>query len=127
MDTASHPNKILVIEDERALRKALWTKLTHQGFTIVEAPNGAIGLEMATTMHPDIILLDIIMPHMDGITMLRKLREDPWGKTVPVIILTNLSDGQDAPSLKADYLIKTDWTLEDVTQKIMKALNISDS
>jgi len=117
---------ILVIEDEPALLGALTTKLENEGFSTLEAKNGQEGLDLALSAHPDAILLDIIMPKMDGITMLKKLREDEWGKKVLVLILTNLSDDRKvAEALEQntfDYLVKSNWTLEDVVKKIKEKL-----
>lgn len=124
MDKA-HPT-ILIIEDEPALRKALTTKFRLEGFTVLEAKDGMDGLEQATEHHPDLLLLDIIMPRMDGLTMLKKLRADSWGSNVPVIILTNLSEFgsiADAVSEKAfDYLVKSDWKLADVVKMVKQRL-----
>ena len=81
-------------------------------------------MELALSKHPDLILLDLIMPEMDGMSVLKKIREDKWGVTVPVIILTNLSatieqsvDNTLANSL-THYLIKSDWKLHDIVKKI---------
>ena len=118
--------KILIIEDERSLREALRDKLTREGFSTLEAKNGEEGLDVALREHPELILLDIVMPVMDGMTMLKKLREDAWGKNVKIIILTNLSDIEKiADSVKNevyDYLVKTDWKLEDVVTKVRERL-----
>ena len=88
----------------------------------VGATNGEEGLSVAKDKHPDIILLDIIMPKMDGITLLKELRTDPWGQTVPVIILTNLSDYKSvADALQHgvnDFLVKSNWELEEVVAKV---------
>jgi CheY-like chemotaxis protein len=81
---------ILLVEDDVSLRTVLVDKLTAEGFATLEAADGLTGLELATKYHPDVILLDIFMPKMDGITMLSQLRStDPWGKNVQVIILSN--------------------------------------
>lgn len=121
--------KILIVEDELSLRNALSDKLLREGFEIVEAKNGEEGLEVALREHPDLILIDIIMPVMDGMTMLKKLRdEDEWGKTVPVIILTNLtSDNEErlrdiTNAEPSYYLVKSDWKIEDVVAKIRERL-----
>lgn len=120
--------KILVIEDEPSLCQALCTKLSSGGFSVLKANNGQEGLETAIKEKPDLILLDIIMPIMDGITMLEKLREDEWGKNVPVIILTNLSDDQKVmEAIKQgsyDYLIKSNWSIIEVMDKIKERLSI---
>lgn len=119
---------VLIIEDEKQLLHVLHDKLLREGFTVLEATDGEKGLALALEKHPDIILLDIVMPKIDGITMLKKLRLDEWGKTVPVIVLTNLSDNERlAESMQNnvfDYLIKTDWKLEDVIRKIKEKLHV---
>ncbi len=121
--------KILIIEDERPILNALHDKLTREGFPILEAQNGKDGLEIALREHPDLILLDIVMPVMDGMTMLRELRKDSWGKDARVVVLTNLSDnekiGEAISSGAYDYLVKTDWKIEDVVSKIRERLGIS--
>ena len=120
---------ILIIEDEESLLQALKDKISRENHcNILEAKNGKEGLEMALKKHPDLILLDIIMPVMDGMTMLKKLREDKWGKDAKVIILSNLSDAEKASeSLEQgvhDYLVKTDWHIDDVVKKVRGTLGI---
>ena len=122
---------ILIVEDEVSLLNALRDKLTHEGFSALEAKNGEEGLEVALREHPDLILLDIIMPKMDGMTMLRKLRnENEWGKSIPVIILTNLTSADEARNRDITelepsyYLVKADWKLEDVVSKIKERLGM---
>lgn len=118
--------KILIVEDELSLRSVLAEKLRLESFEVLEAKNGEEGLEISISQKPELILLDIVMPKMDGITMLEKLREDSWGKKVPVIILTNLSSGSEmsksAENRVSSYLVKTDWKLEDVVKKIKEIL-----
>ena len=75
---------------------ALVDTFTREKFSVLQATNGEEGLTVALRDHPNLILLDIIIPVMDGMTMLRKLREDAWGKDVPVILLTNLNDAEKA-------------------------------
>ncbi|HEY4505643.1 MAG TPA: response regulator [Candidatus Paceibacterota bacterium] len=115
---------ILIIEDEKSLRNAVVDLLHAKSFLVIEAKNGREGMELALSKHPDLILLDLIMPEMDGMSVLKKIREDKWGVTVPVIILTNLSatieqsvDNTLANSL-THYLIKSDWKLHDIVKKI---------
>lgn len=114
--------KILIVEDDHALRAALRDKLARERFVVLEAKDGEEGLKVALDEQPDLILLDIVMPKMDGLTMLGQLRKDPWGKEAHVIVLTNLSDGESvSKSLENaafDYLVKSDWKLEDIVQKI---------
>lgn len=119
---------ILLVEDEPSLRNVLRDELVHDGFSVLEARNGAEGLEVALHSHPDLILLDIIMPVMDGMTMLKKLREDPWGKDVKVVILTNVNEmGKISEAVvgKAfDYIIKSDKKLADLLVLIRKRLEV---
>ncbi len=122
---------ILVIEDELDLCKILKEKFEYEGFNIIEAHNGESGLNVALKEHPDLILLDIVMPIMDGVTMLKKLREDKWGKHVPVIILTNLSETKKASEgIESDvynYLVKSNWELNDIVSLVRKNLGLNDS
>jgi len=118
--------KILIVEDELSLRNALRDKLTREEFAVLEAKNGEEGLEVALREHPDLILLDIIMPVMDGITVLKKLREDEWGKDAKVVLLTNLSDNEKIAEAimhgTYDYLVKSDWKIKDVVAKVRERL-----
>jgi CheY-like chemotaxis protein len=120
-------NTILIVDDERTLLSALVDKFTREGFVVSGAKNGKEGLSRALADHPDIILLDLIMPVMDGTTMLANLRKDPWGKDAKVIVLTNLSELEKAASRLQgvyDYLIKSDWELKDVVKKVKEGLEI---
>lgn len=119
-------NTILIVEDDLDLLEVLRKKFTMEKFEVLQAADGKIGLEEALHSHPDLILLDIIMPIMDGMTMLGKLRQDTWGKDVPVILLTNLSDeSKVAEAMKHgvyDYLVKADWNISDVVKKVRAKL-----
>lgn len=120
--------RILIVEDDVSLHDILCKKFSSEGFEIFEAKNGEEGLKVALSKYPDIILLDIVMPIMDGMTMLKKLREDIWGANAKVIILTNLSDNEkiaDAIANKShDYLVKTDWNLKDIIAIVKKKLEL---
>lgn len=106
--------------------EALSNKFSREGFEVLKAKDGGEGLTVAIKERPDIIILDIIMPKVDGMTMLKKLREDKWGSGAKVIILTNLSDGKSAfEAMKAgvyDFLIKTNWSIDDVVKKVKERL-----
>jgi len=121
--------KVLIIEDEESVLKVLSTKFTHEGFTVFEARDGEEGLELALKEKPDLIMLDVVMPRMDGLTMLKKLREDVWGKKVPVMILTNLSDDKNIAEAMIggvyDFLVKSSWDIEDVIKRAKERLNLS--
>ncbi|MEK7167728.1 MAG: response regulator [Patescibacteria group bacterium] len=118
--------KILIIDDEPVLVKALRESFERDGLEVLEAENGKNGLDAALLNHPDLILLDIIMPVMDGMEMLKKLREDIWGKTAKVLILTNLSNGEKEAVAKTldsyGYLIKTDFKIDDIIDQVKKIL-----
>jgi two-component system alkaline phosphatase synthesis response regulator PhoP len=118
--------KILVVEDEQILLKDLADKFTKEGFEVFTAGDGQEGLNIAFKNHPDLILLDIVMPIMDGMTMLYQLRKDLWGKSAQVILLTNLTDsGKIADSFLEnvhDYLVKSDWTLDEIATKVKSRL-----
>lgn len=120
-------NKIILIaEDEEPLRRVLRDILSFEGYQVIEAVNGEEGLAMVLKEHPDLVLLDVVMPKMDGLTMLKKLRTDEWGKTAPVMILTNLSDNDEVIKTAKDegieYFVKTDIKIADVVEKIKEKL-----
>lgn len=125
METQEKKQSILIVEDEVSLRNALRDKFLREGFHVLEARDGEEGLEVALREHPDLILLDIVMPKMDGMTMLGKIRADAWGKNVKVIVLTNLSDVGIAYDTY-DYLVKSDWKIDDVVARVRQRLGEKD-
>lgn len=120
--------KILIVEDEISLLNLLVEKFESEGFEVIVARDGKEGLEQAESTKPDLILLDIIMPVLDGMSMLNTLRKKDWGKDIPVIMLTNLSDDEKIKeSLEKgvfEYLIKADWELNDVIAKVKDKLGL---
>jgi len=126
MDSSKN-KKILVIEDEATLQKALNEVLSNEGYEVISSLDGLRGLELAQEEIPDLILLDIILPKMDGFEVLKRIKKDDKISQIPVIILTNLSDISDiqkALDLGATtYLVKADFHIEDVLKKIEKILN----
>ena len=120
--------KILIVEDEQSLREPLVKKFSGENFEVLQAEDGEKGLKIAKKEHPDLILLDILMPKMDGMTACKKLREDEWGKDVPIIFLTNLNDAQQVTDATEagvyDYLVKSDWRIEDVVKKVREKLGM---
>ncbi|OHA17354.1 MAG: hypothetical protein A3C79_03500 [Candidatus Taylorbacteria bacterium RIFCSPHIGHO2_02_FULL_45_28] len=119
---------ILVVEDEKSLCKAIVDILSRNNFLPIEAKNGKEGVELALSRHPDLILLDLIIPEVDGITALKKIRADAWGARVPIIILTNVSATNEqlvddiVTHKPMNYLIKSDWKIQDVVAKIQEIL-----
>ncbi|MDP3725573.1 MAG: response regulator [bacterium] len=122
--------KILIVEDDKILSSTLVLNLIAAGFDTIEARDGKEGLEYALTKKSDLILLDIVMPGMGGITMLKQLRKDEWGKRANVIVLTNY----DAPEKLADvleeevydYMLKT-TSLEEVIRRVKQKLGQGNS
>lgn len=119
---------ILIVEDEAPMLTVLADSLGAEGFEILRATNGVDGLLVAVERHPDLILLDIMMPRMDGLTMLEKLRADEWGKKVPVIILTNFGDNDKVAEALvdnvSDYFIKSDIKIEEVISRVRQKLGV---
>jgi CheY-like chemotaxis protein len=121
---------ILIVEDEDAQRLPLVEVLLGNGFTVVEAKDGKEGLEKALNQRPDVILLDLVMPEMDGVSYMKELRGDSWGSTVSVIVLTNVSSDTDSTLQTIDqyhpsfYLSKGDMSIQDVLQKVKDVLEI---
>ncbi len=121
--------KMLIVEDEASMLGVLSDAFSQRGYLTIKAKDGEEGLNLALKEHPDIILLDVLMPKMDGLEMMKKLREDEWGKKVKIIILTNVNPDADA-TIKAIvdnqpsyYLIKSDIKLEDIINKVEEVLS----
>jgi len=114
--------KILIIEDESALQKTLGEILSQQGYEVLSALNGEIGLKLAQSKKPDLILLDLILPKIHGFDVLKKIKDNPETREIPVIVLTNLESIEDikkAIELGATtYLVKANYSLEELTIKI---------
>jgi DNA-binding response OmpR family regulator len=118
--------KILVIEDEVTLQKAMVDILVATGYQAIGANDGEQGLALAKSEKPDIILLDIILPKMNGFDVLKALKADEETKPIPVIMLTNLESSNDieqALSLGAmTYLVKSNYELDDIVKRVRDTL-----
>ncbi|MCX6764654.1 MAG: response regulator [Candidatus Nealsonbacteria bacterium] len=118
--------KILFIEDESALQKTFRVFIEQEGYKMVSALDGESGFNLAKLEKPDLILLDLILPRLNGFEVLEKLKEDYETKEIPVIILTNLENPDDinkALELGAKtYLVKSNYTLSELVEKVKKAL-----
>ncbi len=116
--------KILIVEDEEALSMALSLKLKASGFEVVVAANGQEGLDEFSKGKFDLMLLDLILPVMDGFTVLAKLHEQ--GNKVPVIVLSNLNQPEDIAKVKAlgalDFLVKSNIQLSKILEYLNKIL-----
>ena len=118
--------KILFIEDESALQKTFGEILSQEGYEMISALDGEIGLRLAKAKKPDLILLDLILPKIHGFEVLKKLKADIGTKDIPVIVLTNLEgigDVDKAIELGAtSYLVKAQYSLEELVEKIKQVL-----
>jgi DNA-binding response OmpR family regulator len=114
--------KVLVIEDEADIREAVAETIADAGYEVKTADNGEAGLKTALDWHPDLILLDLVMPIMDGHETLRRLRQDTWGKEVKVIISSAMDGAEDVAKAHeyniADYIVKAHTSLEEILNKI---------
>jgi len=133
MDKITKKNVLLIVEDEKVLSNTLEERLLSEGFNVIKAFDGEEGLKLALENHPDLILLDLLMPKVDGLTMFKKLRADSWGEYAPVIILTNAdSSSKVAEAMDVghsdtfEYILKTSLSLEGVVARIKKRLNITN-
>lgn len=119
---------VLLVEDDEFLANIYKTKFEMEGFKVSVALNGEAGLADVKKKCPDIVILDILLPKMDGFVVLEKLKADPETKHVPVILLTNLGQKDDVEKgLKlgaADYLIKAHFKPSETVEKVKKVLHV---
>ena len=125
MDTLK---KLLIVEDEPMIRKALVEQFSgEKNLTVMSAKDGKEGLTSAMREHPDFILLDIIMPIMNGLEMLNELRKDEWGKTAQVMILSNLADTEKKAEASAQgvkyFIIKSNVNVSAIMKKVLDAMD----
>lgn len=123
---ADKKNTVALIEDDPLIAEMYTTKFTKEGFAIQHAADGAAGLELVKKLQPDIILLDIIMPKMDGFQVLQQLRATADFKHTPVVMLTNLGQEEDVQKGRefgaTDYFIKTNFTPAAIVDKVRALL-----
>jgi CheY-like chemotaxis protein len=116
---------VLVADDDEIFLDMLSEILKDEGARVCVARNGEEGVSLALSEHPDIAVFDMMMPRMTGMEAIQKIREDTWGNTLPVVLLTNMG-GQEVPPFpqgaKAECLLKTDWTLEKLAQHLKEML-----
>lgn len=118
--------KILVVEDDKFLRELIARKLEKEGYQIVEAVDGEDALKKVKNEKPDLVLLDLILPSIDGFEVLSKIKEDISVAQIPVIVLSNLGQKEDVDKgLKlgaVDYLIKAHFTPGEIVEKVKKII-----
>ena len=119
---AEAARRILLAEDDRFLRKAAETALKRHGFAVIAAVDGEEALRLARAEAPDLILLDLIMPKMQGFEVLRALKEDPATAAIPVVILSNLGQDSDVKQAleagAAGYFVKANLSLQDLVKRV---------
>ena len=120
------PRRILVAEDDRFLRKAAEMALKRRGYTVLTAADGEEALRTAQRALPDLVLLDLIMPKLNGFDVLQALKKDAPTAHIPVIILSNLGQERDVQQAMeagaAAYLIKGDLSLQSLVERVEEAL-----
>jgi DNA-binding response OmpR family regulator len=118
--------KILFIEDEPAVQKTVGEVLKQEGYEVISALDGEIGLRLAQTSKPDLILLDLVLPKLHGLEVLKGLKENEQTKQIPVIVLTNLEDMSDIEKAleigTTTYLVKENYNLEEIVEKVKETL-----
>ncbi|HET7528684.1 MAG TPA: response regulator [Candidatus Saccharimonadales bacterium] len=118
--------KIAIIEDDLAIAQMYRLKFEAEGYKVEIAENGKLGLELCEHMRPDLVLLDLMMPEMNGDEMLAKMRSTDWGKDIKVIILTNVGQQEAPDQLKnlsvCDYVVKAEMTPKQVAELAKKQL-----
>ena len=118
--------KIAIIEDDQAISQMYRFKFEADGYEVETAENGLLGLELTKNMKPDIILLDLMMPEMNGDEMLAELRKSTWGKNIKVVILTNKGEQEIPSEVKtlgvSAVILKADMTPRQVAELVQKQL-----
>lgn len=120
--------KIAIIEDDVVISQMYRMKFEADGFEVQLANNGKRGVAMVEAFAPDLILMDLQMPEMGGAEALELIRKSDWGKTIPVIILTNLGEEESPKQIRSlgihSYIVKANLTPRQVVQRVKEALDI---
>ena len=123
----SAKTKVAIIEDDIAIVQMYRTKFENEGYEVATAPDGATGLELIDQFDPDVILLDLMMPNMNGLDMLQRLRGLPNGKDAKVVVLTNMGDTETATRVYKmaanDYIVKAEMTPKQVADRVKVLLS----
>lgn len=121
--------KIAIIEDDTVINQMYRMKFEAAGFDVATASDGLAGVAITEKFKPDLILLDLQMPHMDGAEALEIIRKSTWGSHTPVIILTNLGEEEAPKSLRTlgihSYIVKAELTPSQVVARVKEALKLN--
>ena len=120
--------KVLLVEDDKLIADMYQTRLTEEGFSVTQTAIGSEGLQLAAKELPDIVLLDVILPEMDGFSILNALKKNQATRDIPVLLLTNLGQETDVAKGKGlgaqEYLVKANFTPTQIVSEIKKVLKI---
>ena len=118
---------ILFVEDEPALQASFKAIFAEKGYEFFQAIDGEEGLKLVRSAHPDLVLLDLVLPKKHGFEVLKEMKSDPELKDLPVIVLTNLENSEDVEKAlelgATTYLVKANYSLEEIAQKVEEALH----
>ena len=121
---SKNKKRVLLVEDEGSLVNILRENLIEEGFDVLVAIQGEEALQKITDEHPDLVLLDIILPRLDGFVFLKKVKNDPDLKTIPIVVLSNLGQDGDVAKGKelgaSDYLVKANHPISSVIATVKK-------
>lgn len=119
-------NKVAILEDDLAIAQMYRLKFESEGYEVGSAADGAQGLQLIADFRPDIILLDMMMPELNGDEVLAKVRAEDWGKDIPVLILTNMGKEEAPAELESlnvhSYIVKAEMTPKQVAETVQSVL-----
>jgi len=118
--------KVAIVEDDLAISQMYRLKFEAEGYEVAVAENGRVGLEVIKGFQPDVVLLDMMMPQMNGDEVLRNMRSQDWGKDTPVLILTNMGKEEASKSVESlnvhSYIVKAEMTPKQVAERVRVVL-----
>lgn len=121
--------KILLIEDDAMLGNIAADKFRANGFTVIRAEGGRDGIAMALRENPDLVLLDVIMPGMNGMDVLKAMKSDARLRDIPVVLFSNIAQEKEVAEAKAlgaaEYLVKVDYTPPEIVERVRQILNVT--
>jgi len=120
------PKRVLLVEDDRFLRRACEVSLRQRGFTVVTAADGEEALRLARTEAPDLVLLDLLLPKLTGLEVLRTLKAEDATRAIPVLVLSNSSREEDVQRVlklgAVGYLVKANLSLQELGERVTQLL-----